>query len=267
MSGRVVKVEAGSFSVDCLRFGRGADALAIFPGASVLSVMVAADAIEEAYSPLAEDFTVYLLDYRRSFPSPYSVPDMERDAYEALRALKLDRACVFGASLGGMVAQVLAIEHPALVRKLVLGSTAAQVPAGRRQLFERWAALADAGDAKALCLSFGEAVYPPNVFEQLRGQLNDAARAASAEDLARFAGMMRAVMAFDVADELDKIACPVLAIGSSDDRVLGAEGTLQIAGRLGGRPGFETFMYDGYGHAAYDTAPDYRERMLQFLTS
>ena len=59
----------------------------------------------------------------------------------------------------------------------------------------------------------------------------------------------------------------MLAIGSSDDRVLGAESTLQIAGRLGGRPGFETFMYDGYGHAAYDTAPDYRERMLQFLTS
>ena len=99
----------------------------------------------------------------------------------------------------------------------------------------------------------------------MRGQLEEAAEAASAGDLARFAGMMRAVTAFDVTGDLGRIACPVLAIGSSDDRVLGPEGTLQIAGRLGGRPGFEMHMYDGYGHAAYDTAPDYKKRISRFL--
>ena len=30
-------------------------------------------------------------------------------------------------------------------------------------------------------------------------------------------------------------------------------------------PGFEIYMYDGYGHAAYDMAPDYKERILEFL--
>ena len=260
-------VKTGSFSVDYLQFGRGNDSLVILPGASVTSVMGAADAIEEAYAPLAEDFTLYLLDYRRDFPDAYSVHDMARDAYGALRALELEHMCLFGASLGGMVAQVLAIEHPGLVRKLVLGSTAARVSEDRRQLFQRWASLAEAGDARALCLSFGEAVYPPDVFDQLRGQLDEVAKAADTGDLARFAAMMRAVEAFDVTGELGGIACPVLAIGSMDDRVLGAEGTLQIAGSLSGRPGFEMHLYDGYGHAAYDTAPDYRERMLRFLTA
>ena len=40
-----------------------------------------------------------------------------------------------------------------------------------------------------------------------------------------------------------------------------------MAERLTGRPDFELAMYDGYGHAAYDTAPDYTERVRNFLLS
>ena len=68
-------------------------------------------------------------------------------------------------------------------------------------------------------------------------------------------------------DDLEKIACPVLAIGSKDDRILGCEPTLQIAERLGRRANFELHLYDGYGHATYDTAPDFKERVLRFLMS
>ena len=68
-------------------------------------------------------------------------------------------------------------------------------------------------------------------------------------------------------NDLKEITCPTLAIGSSDDQVLGADATLQIAERLGARPDFQLHMYDGYGHAAYDTAPDYKERLLRFLVA
>ena len=34
---------------------------------------------------------------------------------------------------------------------------------------------------------------------------------------------------------------------------------------LGGRDGFELCYYDGFGHAAYDTAPDYKARIMAFL--
>ncbi|MBQ2617108.1 MAG: alpha/beta hydrolase, partial [Synergistaceae bacterium] len=59
--------------------------------------------------------------------------------------------------------------------------------------------------------------------------------------------------------------CPVLVLGSNDDRVLGGEASVQIMESLKVKSGCELFMYDGYGHAAYDIAPDYRERMLKFL--
>ncbi len=40
---------------------------------------------------------------------------------------------------------------------------------------------------------------------------------------------------------------------------------MEIAERLDGRADFRLYMYTGYGHAAFDTAPDYRQRILAFL--
>ena len=267
MNGEVAAVQAGPFTLDCLKFGGGDEALVILPGVSVPSVMGAADAITRDYAALAGRFAVHLLDYRADPPDPYPVRTIAQDVSHALQTLGLNRVNLFGASLGGMVAQVLAIEHPELVGRLVLGSTAPRVTGGRWRLLERWAALAERGDALGLCLAFGEAVYPAEAFERSRAALGETAAAATGADLARFAALVRGIRGFDVADELGGIACPVLAIGSSDDRVLGPEGTLDIAARLGGRAGFEMHLYDGYGHAAYDTAPDYKDRMLRFLTA
>lgn len=73
---------------------------------------------------------------------------------------------------------------------------------------------------------------------------------------------------FDVTGKLPEVACPVLVIGSKDDMVLGPSASARIAEYLNGRkePAL-LHMYDGCGHAAYDTAPDYRERLLQFFSS
>ena len=67
---------------------------------------------------------------------------------------------------------------------------------------------------------------------------------------------------FDVTNDLRKIACPVLVIGSRSDKVFGGDASVQIMEKIAG---CEIFMYDDYGHAAYDIAPDYRERMLKFF--
>jgi pimeloyl-ACP methyl ester carboxylesterase len=56
-----------------------------------------------------------------------TIDDMARDAVSFIRALGLDRVDLLGFSMGGMVAQVIAADHPALVRKLILAGTG---PAG-----------------------------------------------------------------------------------------------------------------------------------------
>ena len=70
---------------------------------------------------------------------------------------------------------------------------------------------------------------------------------------------------FDVTDELGKIACPVLCLSSRDDGVFVEGAESEIAEALGGRDDFEQYVYDGFGHAAYDTAPDYKARISAFL--
>ena len=246
------------------RFGRGKDPLVILPGLSVQSVMLFADAVAESYRSLADRYTVYVFDRRKELPAAYSVHDMARDTAQALSALNLRRVSVFGASQGGMIAMVIAIEHPEIVEKLILGSTSAKVSGDRFQTIEHWIQLAKAGNAEELYLSFGKAIYPENVFEGSRDALLFAAQTVTAEDLSRFVVLAEAVRGFDITDDLQKIACPVLILSSEDDRVLGAEAPKTIAKQLAGRH-CELYMYKSFGHAAYDTAPDYKERILRFL--
>ena len=260
---RIEAIKTESFLMNYCRFGQGREALVIVPGLSVQSVLGFAEAIAEAYQALAADFTIYVLDRRNELPEPYSVLEMAHDTAMAIQALELGPVCLFGASQGGMIAMKIAANHPELVKRLVLGSTSAQVTEAQYdRVFEGWADMARAGDAAALYLAFGEAIYPAPVFEQSRQLLLDAAKTVTEGELRRFAIQTEGMRGFDIREDLNKIACPVLVLGSKDDQVVGGEASVQIAAQIQDRV---LYMYEGYGHAAYDLAPDYRERMKRFL--
>lgn len=262
---KIAAVETDDFKMDYLQFGNGDETLVILPGLSVQSVMGSADAVVKAYQQLADHYTICLFDRRKELPAEYSLQDMADDTAQAIAAAGLDEVNLFGVSQGGMIAMGIAIEHPELVKKLVLGSTSSDITKETYQLIDKWIQMAKEGRAEDLYLSFGEMLYPEDVINQSKDLLKAAAKTVTKEDLDRFIILAQSLRDFDITDELDQIACPVLLIGSKDDRVLGVEATQVIAEHLSGRPDFELYLYDGYGHAAYDTAPDYKERVLSFL--
>lgn len=263
VSARVETVQTDGFTMDYCRFGQGKDALVILPGMSVQRVMLSANAVAQSYARMAEDFSCYVFERRNDMPAGYTVRNMARDTAAAIQALGLGPVRLFGASQGGMMALLIAMEHPDLVRGLVLGSTSAQVTEAQYcGVFEKWAALARAGDAAALYLAFGEALYPKRMFGKLRPLLHQNAKAVTEEDLRRFIVQAEAMKGFDIRHDLAKVACPTLVIGDTEDNVFGGEASARLAE---GIKGCELYMYDGYGHAVYDLAPDYRDRMRKFL--
>ena len=179
-------------------------------------------------SPLPESFTVLAYDQRgqgRSAvpPGPWTMADYADDAAALLDAVGWDDAAVVGVSFGGMVAQELAIRHPARVTRLVLAVTSSGGAGGSsyplheltdvtRPTLER---LLEIGDRRrdALWRKDNDA-FLEQAFafwaEQRRTQSPDQARGAALQ--------LEARRGHDTFDRLDEITCPCLVVaGEYDD--------------------------------------------------
>ena len=257
-------VRTENMEMKYFRFGSGKKNLVILPGLSLKSVTESADAVAAAYQCFEKDYTVWLFDRRTDLPLVYPVREMAADTAAAFDVLGIRDAYIFGASQGGMIAQFIAIDRPDLIHALVLGSTASRLPAetdGNAEGIREWIRLAEAGDVKDLTLSFALMVYTPAFFEQYKDLILQSADGVTKEDLDRFLILARGTEGMNAYDELDKIKCPVLVLGAANDRVLGAAASEEIAKKLG----CSCYIYENYGHAVYDEAPDYKDRIAGFF--
>ena len=215
---------------------------------------------------LAEHFTVIAYDQRDSGgtgnPStPYGLGELADDAAALIVALGHPRAHVFGTSLGGAIAQVLAARHPECVDRLVLASTfrAGTPPlAINPEVFPKLAALRAGlpGTAAEIARYFFPDDYiarHPDVVEIFTGNRRDDAQKQ------RRAG----ILAHPLDVDLGAIIAPTLVLAAAEDRLIPPAHTLSLAHEI---PKARTVTVPGIGHVG--TIQDHAaiaEAVLAFL--
>jgi len=211
---------------------------------------------------LAEGRQVIVFDNRGAGRSdqpagPYSIAQMANDTIDLLDAIGVGRADVFGVSMGGMIAQEIAVRHPERVDRLILGATS---PGGDAQVLappEVQAYL-----EPRLDLTLHEALWwsAPAGFPQ---EFIDAhpdvverkvqANMAYPSSLEAYRAQLAAYRAFAIGDRISEIGAPTLVLAGDSDILIPPENGRILAD---GIPGAEFQTIEGAGHLFWISHPN-----------
>ena len=199
---------------------------------------------------LARHFHVQIFDNRGTGKSArlgvaYRMHDLADDAAAVLDAAGLASAHVFGISMGGMIAQELALRHPDRIRSLALGCTfaswrKAKAPDARTKLdllLLNLGRVTPDRIARILVSKEWHERNPGSALEWLRRAERTALRYATAQILA--------VARHHALPRLSRIRAPTLVITGGNDRLIPPENSEVLARSI---PGARLLVLPGAGH-------------------
>ena len=219
---------------------------------------------------MSKQFRVLALDNRGIGDSdvpdyPYTTLMMARDTIAVMDHLKIDRAHIFGKSLGGNIGQWIAIEQPQRVRSLVATSTFAKPDQRRNNMVNWWMATAqDAGYEKlfpGLMTYFYTAEYYDANIEAINRTVQGLIKAK--RPLKGFLHMGASILDHDTWDRLGEIKAPTLLLAPTRSLSAPQHDQLRIAGLI---PDAQLAWIDGTGHEIYiDQAQACADALRRFL--
>jgi 3-oxoadipate enol-lactonase len=197
-------------------------------------------------------------------PGPYPIALMASDAAAVLDAAGIESAHVFGVSMGGMIAQELALQYPARVRSLILGCTAAGGPTVVR------------AEPEAIQMLMNrEKMSPEQAVEAPVPFIYDPAtpRARIDEDIAvrrpwfpspaGYAAQLQGILGWEAYRRLGQIAAPTVVIHGESDRLIPPGNAKLIAERI---PGAKLVMIPHASHLFLTDQTEVSHHViLQFL--
>ena len=178
-------------------------------------------------------------------------------------SLGIAKADVIGVSQGGMIAQWLAIRFPERVRRLVLTVTSARCNPLIEQNVVRWMEMAEQGCYHDLMVDTSENMYTGKNLEKARRAYPLLNFVGKPKEFTRFLIEAESCRRHDAWERLPEISCPVLVLGGAEDRIVGAEASREIAGRI---PGAALYIFPGLGHGLYEETKDWSGRILNFFS-
>ena len=249
-----------------IRFGEGPRRLVIFPpiNDSLHDVTHGPRFLRRYYGRFADEYTVYLVSRKRRLPSGYTTRDMAADYGRALER-SIGPAHVMGLSLGGLVAQHLAADHPEYVESLVIGVAARGLGVEGYEIVRRWLGLARWRRWRELHAEMVVDMYTGmrRPLYELLARLLGGVMVRSTAAREDFAVSAEASLNHDATDRLKAIEARTLVVGGAQDRLF--PGPLQgdTAKRISGAT---LRLIEGAGHGAFDERKrDFDAAVKQFI--
>ena len=221
---------------------------------------------------LSDSYSVVSFDNRGVGKSdkpdiPYSIELMADDVARLLESLNIEKAHILGVSMGGYIAQTLAINYPHKVKSLVLGCTSFGGPQSiplTEEALQSMLKVEGLNAEEVIRQGFKVAISPefvrayPDVVDQLVAwrSVNPTPRYAWERQFA-------AARAFNVESQLNKINVPTLVITGSEDIVVPPQNSIMLAERISGA---QLVIIPGGGHLFFiENAEEFNGTVLEFL--
>jgi 3-oxoadipate enol-lactonase len=220
--------------------------------------------------PLSERRRTIAYDNRGSgdsevTPAPYSMRQLAGDGLALMDRLGIERADVCGFSLGGMIAQELALSAPERVGHLILGCTHAGIAHAAAPPPESTAAFQlQTDDWAERMRALAPFAFAPGVDPEFLERFIQK-KSADVQDPEGYRGQIAAVLGHDTRDRLGRITAPTLVVTGDSDQVIPAASSRPVAD---GIPGARLHVIEGAGHLFFLEAPDETLALFEgFLSS
>ena len=185
-------------------------------------------------------------------PGPYSPALFARDIDGLCAACGVANAHVLGISMGGVIAQRVALDFPARVRSLVLVSTSSEV--GQKSV-AAWQRLADRIERDGFDAQTADAsrAFAPAFVQRHPEIVADLGRRNAACDPKGYAAAARAVSDYNWTADLPRLTAPTLILQGLDDQLTPPGGSVKLSR---GVPRARLLMIPGAGHNLPIEQPD-----------
>ena|SRR3712207_5778127 len=196
-------------------------------------------------APFADHFTVYVVQRKPGLADGATLSDVAGDYAEAIERDLGEPVLLHGTSTGGSVALQLAIDHPHLVRRLVVAAAACRLSAEGRRMQQELARLTERGNPRGAAASLLSAMSPPLVRHAAWGLGWLMGSSFKVEDPSDMLAMIAAEDSFDAEPRLSRVQAPTLVLGGTADPFYSAELFQRTAD---GIPRGQAVLFPGKGH-------------------
>jgi pimeloyl-ACP methyl ester carboxylesterase len=246
------------------RLGHGSQPLVVFQGLAFENKPQPMLAVQ-MYKFLGEDYVVYLVLRKPGLPQGYTLQNMADDYASMIREEFNGPIDVIGISTGGSIVQHFAADHPDLVRRLVIHSSAYTLSDKAKRLQLSIGALAKQGQwIEANSILLNTVIPRSGIMKYLSKPVvwlgTHLMSLSVPDDPMDLVVTIEAEDKFNFKDQLTKITAPTLVVAGNQDPFYTVDLFRETAD---GIPNSRLILYEGMGHPA--SGKQFRRDVLMFL--